>query len=185
MSLLSIAPAVLAHAELATITPADKSTVPAPTTIVATFTQNLDPTKSSLTVVDAAGNVVAQGGTVGADKRTLTLPLTAALAPGEYTIRWASWSAEDNEGDRNTTTFTVSSGAPSPSAAPSVAVSPSAEASASVAPSVETTASPSPTGGSGTPASSTSDAVIPIVVVLVVLALLGLWLLRGRSRRAG
>jgi methionine-rich copper-binding protein CopC len=187
VSLLSIAPAVLAHAELATITPADKSTVPAPTTIVATFTEDLDASGSKLVLVDAGGKVVAQGGAVDAtDKKKLRLDLSStALAPGAYTVRWTSKSADDGDLDRNMTTFTVVPASPSPSAAPSVAVSPSAEASASIAPSVETAASPSPTGESGTPASSTSDAVIPIVVVLVVLALLGLWLLRGRSRRAG
>src|SRR4051794_24252326 len=74
----------LGHAELATMSPADKSTGPAPTEIVATFTEALDPSGSSLTVVDANNSVVAQGGTVDAtDKKTMTLPLAgASLAPG-------------------------------------------------------------------------------------------------------
>jgi copper resistance protein C len=185
VSLVATAPAALAHAELATMTPADKSTVPAPTEIVATFTENLDPSGSNLVLVDAGGKVVAQGGTVDAtDKKKLTLDLSStSLVSGTYTIRWTSKSADDGDLDRNTTSFTVFAASPSPSVAASIAASLSAEPSASAAPSVE--ASPSPSGGSGAPASSTSDAVIPIVVVLVVLALLGLWLLRGRSGRPG
>src|SRR5512141_1814709 len=55
----------LGHAALATVTPADKTTVQgSPTEIAVTFTQNLDPAKSSIRVVDAAGTVVVQGGTV-------------------------------------------------------------------------------------------------------------------------
>lgn len=175
--------AALAHAELATVTPADKSTVQgSPDQIVMTFVQNLDPTKSSIRIVDTSGTVVAQGGTVPAGKpREMDLVLPAPLAIGTYTIRWTTISTEDGETARGTTTFTVadrlkSPGSPAPaSAAPSVAVP---SAAPSVAPTVVPSAAPT------TPATSTTDAVIPVVVVLVVLAGLGLWLLRGRRRAA-
>lgn len=180
LSLLSIAPVAFAHAELESITPADKSTVSPPTSIVAVFTENLDPSGSNLVLVDAAGKVVAQGGSVDpatTDQLVLDLSSTS-LAEGTYTVRWTSKSAEDGDVDRGTTTFIATAGPSLPSSTGPAAASRSGEVGASAP-----TASSS--GGTGTPASTATDALIPIVVVLVVLALLGLWLLRGRSRRIG
>jgi len=171
---------VLGHAELATVTPADKSTVQGPPEeIDMTFTQNLDSLKSSIVVVDAAGKLVVQGGIV-TNGREMYLPLPGPLPPGAYEIRWTSFSSEDQEQARGKTTFTVAAGS---SVAPSTTTaSPSAAASAasvapSVAPSVAVSAAP-PT----TPAASPNDAVIPIIVALIVLGGLGVWLLRGRAR---
>ncbi len=179
-----------AHAELDTMTPADKSSGPAPAAIVATFTETLTASKSSLTLVDAGGAVVADGGAVDSatqKQMTLTLP---ALAPGAYTIRWTSTSSADGDLARGVTTFTVVAASPSPatpSPAPSTA-STAPSVAASVAPSATVASSssapaPSPSDAPTTPATSTSDAVVPIVVALVVLAALGLWLVRGRARR--
>ncbi len=183
-----LAPGVAsAHAELATMTPKDKSSGPPPTEIVATFTETLSQSGTSLALVSGGGAVVAQGGTVdAADAKTLRLTVPV-LTAGAYTVRWTSKSADDGDIDRGTTTFTVTAASAAPSAAGSVAPSPAASASldASAVPSAVASeaASPAPSGGTGTAASS-SDAVIPIVVVLIALALLGLWLLRGRGRRA-
>ncbi len=179
-----LTPAVaLGHAELAAVDPADKSTVQgSPTEIVMTFVQNLDPARSSIVVLDSANKVVVQGGTLPAgQKREMDLAITTPLAPGTYTIRWTTFSTEDQETARGTTTFTVT--APPPSASTSVAPSASAAAPsalASAVPSVAVSAASSspPT----TPATSTSDAVIPVVVALIVLAGFGTWLLRSRAR---
>jgi copper resistance protein C len=181
--LVVVATPVFAHAELDTISPADKSSGPAPTEIVATFTEELDPSASNLKVVDSAGKVLVEGGTVDpTNKKLMRLSLSSTvLAPGAYTIRWQSKSADDGDLDRNTTSFTVTAAA-SPSVAPSVLASASAPPSASVEPSVAAP-SPSPSGGTSTSTTST-DALIPIVAALVVIGLLGLWLLRGRGRRA-
>ena len=183
-----ILPAVaLGHAELATMTPADKASVPPPTEIVGTFTENLDISASSFTVVNGGGSVLAKGGAVDAgDPKTMRLALTGApLAPGGYTIRWTSKSALDGDIARGTTSFTVVAASPSPSPAPSASVGgsgvPSASAEASLPASAA--ASPSPSGGSGASSSST-DAVIPVVIVLAVLAVVAYRLLRGRSRPA-
>ena len=174
---------VAAHAELDTISPADKSSGPSPTEIVGTFVQNLDPAKSSFTVVDSTNKVVAQGGELASDDvRKMTLTLTAPLDPGAYTIRWTTVSTEDGELARGTTTFTVVAATPPPSASPSPSSAPSASAAASVAPSPSPSPTPAPSA-TPAPATSTSDALIPIVAVLIVLAALGAWLLRSRSRR--
>jgi copper resistance protein C len=182
--LLVLVPAtVFGHAELATMSPADKSTVAAPREIVATFTEPLDPAGSSLKLVDSSGKVLVQGGAIDpTDKKTMRLDVSATpIAPGSYEVRWTSKSAADGDLDRGTTTFSVpppSVTAPGPqsSASPSDASSPSPSALASAE------ASLAPSDGTGTPTSST-DALIPIIVVLVVIAALGLWLLRGRGRR--
>jgi copper resistance protein C len=175
--------AALGHAELATATPADKSTVNgSPTEIVMTFTEPVKPANSSIKLVDAGGTLVAQGSTVDpADAKTMHLALPAPLTPATYTVRWTTASALDGDVARGTTTFTV---AAATSIAPTIAPSQPAP-SASAAPSqtsVSTAPSASPPAPPSTTATSTSDAVIPVVVVLVALAALGLWFMRGRSR---
>ena len=176
-ALLTVATVALGHAELATVSPADKSTIQGPPEEISmTFTQNLDPKKSSIVVVDSAKKVVVQGGIVSGNPREMYLPLPGPLPVGTYEIRWTTFSTEDQEQDRGTTTFTV---AAAPSVAPSAsAVAPSTSPSA--APSVAVSAAPSSPLTS--PATSTNDAVIPIVVALIVLAALGTWLLRSRAR---
>ena len=67
---------VVAHAELDTVTPADKSTVQSPAEIVMTFTEPLKPANSSIKLVDPSGVVVVQGSTVDAsDAKTMRLEL--------------------------------------------------------------------------------------------------------------
>ena len=113
---------------------------------------------------------------------TMRLALTEGLAPGTYTIRWTSFSTEDNEQARGTTTFTVAAAStPSPSPTPSVATA-APSVAPSVAPSIPPAGSASPSAPPTAPAASTGDAVIPIVAALLVLAGLGVWLLRGRTR---
>jgi copper resistance protein C len=183
LAALVVPSVVLAHAELDTMTPANGSTVDvAPTEIVATFTEELDPGKSSIVVLNVGGAQIATGGTVAADdkkKMTLALP---ALEPGAYQVRWTSTSAEDGDIARGTTGFTYA-----PAATPSP--TPSAAATRSVAPSAVVTASPSiapsPSGDTTPTSTSTTDLIIPIVVAVILIAGLGYWLLRGRSRTSG
>ncbi|MBA2720204.1 MAG: copper resistance protein CopC [Chloroflexi bacterium] len=175
--------AVLGHAELETVFPADRSTiVESPAEIVMTFTQDLDPGKSSIRVADAGGTVVAEGGAVNAREslRTMRLELATPLSAGTYTVRWTSFSTEDNEQARGTTTFTLTAASPPPTVAPIAPPSVAQPARPTPAPSVLPSIAPSPT----TPAASTTDALISIVVVILAVLGLGLWLLRGRSRRA-
>jgi hypothetical protein len=178
--------AALGHAELDTASPADKGTVEgSPTEIVMTFTEPVVPSKSSIKLVDAGGTVIDQGSTVDAgDAKRMRLPISTELAPAMYTVRWTTASAVDGDLDHGTTTFTVAAAAPSaspvPSASPSTSAAPS---TASVAPSVAPTGvAPSPSAPASSPSSSASDAIIPIIVALIVLAALGLWLMRGRAR---
>jgi methionine-rich copper-binding protein CopC len=183
-----LVPAIaLAHAELDKATPADKSTVQgSPTEILMTFTEAVDPAKSSIKLVDASGAVIADGSTVSSgNPKLMRLAISTVLVPATYTVRWTTASAVDGDLDHGTTTFTVAapaSVAPSASTAPSAPTA-SASAAASVAPpSVTPSVAPSPSAPPTTPATSTNDAVIPIIVALIVLVGLGAWLLRSRGR---
>jgi methionine-rich copper-binding protein CopC len=190
---LLIAPiAVLAHAELDTATPADKSSVAvSPTRIVFTFTEPVDPAKSSLKLVDAGGAVIAQGSTVDpANPKAIDLVISIYLQPGTYTIRWITASALDGDLDHGTTTFTATTptctdgcGPGGTSGAAPSSATPSSSDSGSVG-AVPSSLVPSPSSPPTVPAASSSDAVVPLVVALVILAGLGLWLMRVRSRGA-
>jgi methionine-rich copper-binding protein CopC len=186
--LIALAPAVvLGHAELATAVPADKASVAPPIEIVMTFTEPVDPAKSSLKLVDAAGTIVAEGSAVDAsDAHTMRLPLSPQL-PGLYTVRWTTASALDGDLDHGTTTFTITAAPPSPGAAASPSENPTAEPATASPSSVGPSAAvPSPTGtGSGSSSGSAGDAVIPVIAAVIILGVFGLWLLRSRSRRAG
>jgi copper resistance protein C len=186
--LIALTPSVvLGHAELDTANPADKSTVTgSPPELVFTFTEPVVPAKSSLKLVNSAGSIVAQGSTVDpADAKKMHL-VVPPQPPGQYTVRWTTASALDGDIAHGTTTFTIEAATPSPSVAPSATPIPSASTapSPSAAPSASAAPSPSPSGGTGTTTSS-GDVVIPIIGALIILAALGLWLLRSRSRRLG
>lgn len=179
--LASGATGALAHAEPVAVIPADGAKVASPPTeIVITFTESLDPGRSSIRLVDAGGTIVAEGGRVdpGDDVNTMRLPLATSLGPGGYTVHWTSFSTEDNEQARGTTTFTVASASAPPSTGPGTsAADPSAGGAASEA------ASPSaPPAASG---ASSADVLVPIIAVLILMAVLGTRLLRGRSRGPG
>ena len=187
---LFAAPAVLAHAALVSATPGPGDTVEgSPERIVARFSQDLNPSRTQLDVRAASGERVARGGEPGATKRQFVLALPD-LAPGDYEVRWTSFSSEDGELARGSYTFTVTA-PPTPSPTPQA--SQAAQPSQSVVPTASPAATPTPTTSSpatspaASPVPETPDAssdtasvVIPIVAGLIVVALLAGWLLRGR-----
>jgi methionine-rich copper-binding protein CopC len=179
---LTLAAPVLAHAELVSSDPADKAVLAAsPTTITLTFSEDLDPTKSSFKLVGPAGTV-GTGKVGGVTTQMLLAGLS--LAPGNYEIQWTSMST-DQHLLRGTLTFTVSAPTPAPatdSPVPSAAgATPSAAATPASSPAVS--AAPSPAASSATVAAASGDVVLPIVAALVLVVVAGLWLFR-RSRRA-
>jgi methionine-rich copper-binding protein CopC len=183
---LAIPAAVLAHAELDTMTPANGSTVTtAPTQIVATFTETLDPSKSSIVVL-FNGAQIASGGQVDAtDAKKMTLALPATLQAGHYEVRWTSASAQDGDLDRGTTGFDYAPAAtPAPTASSAASATPAASAAPTPSPSIASVA-PSPSGDPTSTSASTTDLLLPIIVAVIVVAGLGYWLLRGRSRSGG
>jgi methionine-rich copper-binding protein CopC len=180
---LALPAGVAAHAELETVFPADGTTVTeAPTEIVMTFTEALDPAKSSIVLAEVGNPPQLSGGKVSAnDPKRMTLAIPE-LAAGVYEIRWTSTSAEDGDIARGTTHFTYAPTPPSPTDEASPSPSSSASPSASIAsPSASTSPAPSPSG-STTPTASGTDVLLPIIAALVVIALFAAWLMRNRSR---
>jgi methionine-rich copper-binding protein CopC len=184
--LLLLPAAVLAHAELDVPTPADGTTVEgSPPVIEATFTEPLDPDGSSLQLLDAAGDVIAEGGTVDDDELLMVIEPVPDLAPGAYEVRWTSLSAVDPHVERGTWAFTVTA-APTPE--PTATPAPSTEPSATVEPTPQPTVTPTPSPsdeGEGDPAASEGDVLLPILAALAIVAVAGVLLMRRRGQATG
>jgi methionine-rich copper-binding protein CopC len=185
----------LAHAELVDSDPADGATVTTPvTTIILSFSQDLDPQKSSFRLIGPDGANIGTGAATSARDMTLG---GLALADGDYRIKWVSASADDGDIERDQLTFTVQVADGSPSdaspsdASPSVAPSaspiesnvPSAEPESASPPTSAAAPTPAPSAAPTSPASSTSDVLLPIIIGLLLVAGVGAFVLR-RSRSA-
>ena len=183
--LLILPSAVMAHAELDTPTPADGATVEGtPPAVEGTFTQDVDPDGSSLQLRDADGSILAEGGVIADERRRMAIDLVPPLAPGEYEVRWTTFSAEDGEGPiRGTWTFTVT--AP-PTLAPTPVVTDAPTTEPTTEPSLDPTTAPSPSpSGEGDPAASEGDVLLPIIAALAIVAIAGAVLLNRRGRASG
>jgi methionine-rich copper-binding protein CopC len=176
-----------AHSELKTASPADGSTATGtPDEIVLTFTEPLNPTKSSIILRDSGGTQVGRAGVDPADDNVMRLT-PPSLDPGAYEIDWTS-VALDGDVLRGKVAFSVVAPTPSPtieptattSSVPSIAATASPAASASP-PASATPASPAPSAGSPTTSGSTADVLLPVIVAIVLVVVLGGILLRGRS----
>ncbi len=83
--------AASAHPKLVRSTPAANVTVAsAPTSITATFNEQITLALSKLTLFDAAARAVPLDSLTAAigDSKTLVAKTTAKLAPGRYTVKW-------------------------------------------------------------------------------------------------
>ncbi len=185
LSQLLIAPAS-AHAALQSATPGPGDEVPgSPVELVLRFTQDLDPSRTSLDVRDAVGASVARGGELGEGPREFRLSVPALL-PGEYEVRWTTYSAEDGELARDVYTFTVVAVA-SPSPSPTARTTPAPSPSATPAPTLAATSSATPTPTADPKQRGASDsadlagAIVPIVVALLVVGAVAIWLTRRRT----
>lgn len=181
VTVLVLVPAgVLAHSELKIAVPADGSTVTGtPPEIVLTFTAALNPTKSSITLNGPDGTEIAKAGVDPVNNTVMRLT-PPPLAPGAFQVRWTSTST-DGDILRGVVHFTVIAATPSPTASPTAAASASPPPTPSPSRPPSSSPSASPTGP-GTTTSSSSDVLLPILAALVVLAVLGGWLVRARSR---
>jgi methionine-rich copper-binding protein CopC len=91
-----------AHAFLENADPLVGSTVSAaPREVSLTFTQNLEPAFSSVTVTDANGAQVSQGkAQIGGNTMRVRLK---ALAPGSYKVHWHALSVDTHTTEGNFT----------------------------------------------------------------------------------
>lgn len=100
--------AALAHTALESATPAKDATVTAPEALTLTFSEAVTLAFTGITLTAADGTAVTTGeATLNADTGSvLTVPLTAPLLPGSYTVEWHALS-EDGHKVKGTYGFTV------------------------------------------------------------------------------
>jgi copper resistance protein C len=183
MAVLLVPGLVLAHAELETPTPADKSTVTEPVAEVAgIYSEAMTPDGSSLVVKDASGATVAEGTVDPEDDTRMVATPSAPLTNGTYTVE-STAIATDGHAERATWTFTVAVAA-TPAPTPTASAAPSAAPSltpvpATPVPSIAPTPVPSADGSS---TGSGSDALLPIIVALIILGAGAAYLLSRRNR---
>jgi copper resistance protein C len=183
MAILLVPGLVLAHAELETPTPADKSTVTEPVAEVSgIYSEAMTPDGSSLIVKDASGATVAEGTVDPEDDTRMVATPSTPLDSGTYTVESTAHSSDDHT-ERTTWTFTVAV-APTPSPTPVVTAAPSAAPTPTPVPatpfsSLAPTALPSDEGSS---TGSGSDALLPIIVALLILGAGAAYLLSRRTR---
>jgi methionine-rich copper-binding protein CopC len=170
---------VSAHADFVSGSPANGATLgTGPIDVVATFSEELA-AKSHMELLDASGTVVARAAIDGTQMR---IGLDG-LPPATYEIKWTS-VADDGDILRNTDQpwkFTVAAGSSSQASAQASAAPSSAEASA--VPTQALSPAPAPSSAPSHPATTSStDVLFPILAAVILIALLGAWLLRRRSR---
>ncbi len=108
-----LVPVAHAHAEIESCTPAIDGTVEtAPEKLVCKTTQAMDPKQSKLEVLDASGAQVDKGDSAvdlnDPDRKTISVSLdTAKMKDGVYTVKWETFSVDDNEEASGEFKFTV------------------------------------------------------------------------------
>jgi methionine-rich copper-binding protein CopC len=176
--LLLLAPAsAAAHAELAGSAPTEGQVV-APgdlPEITLKFSEDLA-AGSKVQLVGPGIDTTAAW--AAGDGPVLSITPPDPLPAGAYELRWTS-VAGDGDIQRGIIHFTVSAA----TAPPSAAASPGASSAAPTtdAPTLAP-ASPVPSGAGGGSATSTSDVLIPVAALALLVLLGGTWLLRGRGR---
>ena len=99
-----------------------------------------------------------------------------ALEPGEYEVRWTTFSTEDGELARGTYAFTVVAGSPatvSPSSSPRP--TPSEVAPRSDAPTMTPAPGHEPENG---PETGGDEVIWPLLVLAIMVAGVGVWIYR-------
>jgi copper resistance protein C len=183
----------MAHAELEAARPRGGATVEGtPAEIAGRYSEDLDPDGSSLTLVRADGAEIAKGIIDPENDSRMVIADVPDLAPGDYTVKSTTKSAEDGDIDREEWTFTVvaaPTSSPSPTPTPAPTASATAAASATPAPSSPPAASPSPVAtasptpsADGGPAGSGGDVLLPIIAAVVIVGAAAGYLVSRRDR---
>lgn len=115
----------LAHASLVSSTPEDGATLDAvPETITLVFDEELSE-QSGFTVVDTGGANLGEGklDLNDLDRKTLSGTMAADAPSGTYTVNWVAVSADDDNREEGSISFTLNIQAPTaePTAEPTVA----------------------------------------------------------------
>jgi hypothetical protein len=88
-----------AHPALQASNPGQGATVPAPKEIRLTFSENVIPKFSGLTIKDNGGALIetAVPSTDPKDKRQLVVPIVKPLPPGAYDVEWHAVSVDTHK----------------------------------------------------------------------------------------
>ncbi len=178
-------PVALAHAEPKECTPPIDGTVAtAPGKVVCTTTQALDAKQSKLEVFDSAGVQVDKGDSAvdlnNPDRNVISVSLDVTkMKDGVYTVKWESFSTDDNEEANGEFKFTVRSGsAGQPTAAATSTAEPTTAPTTAAEPTVAPTTAPTPEPTPSTPATTLPATGAEVSNSgFVLLALLGLLLI--------
>lgn len=163
----SAAPAANAHDFVLSTVPADTEHVDlAPSTVSMRFTDDIMQLGAIVLVVDSAGTDWAEGEPV-LDGPTATLAVDPALPDGAYQVRWRVVSA-DGHPISGTFDFTVGD-----------VGTPPASPAATAAPIVATPTTPATVGSAETDSAIPSGGALPIGVIALIGALVGLGLFLG------
>lgn len=135
--------------------PANGTVQNAPTQVAITFSEETDPLKSGGSVTDASGTTVSTGFKVDLNQRTnMTIALKPNLPNGVYTVKWNTFTDDDNGTANGTFTFTIQAAA----AGTGTATTGTAPASGSI---VAATTTPAATSAStATISTATSGATV-------------------------
>ncbi len=102
---------VFAHAEPANIKPGDGAVLTSPPAeIVILMSQDMFSREGAndIDLLDAAGNEVTtvSGAVDRSNRKRMTVSVPSNLAPGEYTVKWKTLSADDGDSAEGTLSFT-------------------------------------------------------------------------------
>lgn len=155
---------VSAHARLKSSVPAADTTVnTAPAQVVIIFTEETSPTKSGGSVAGPDGTTASTGFKVDLNDRTkMTIDLKPNLPNGKYTVKWNSFTEDDNGMADGTFAFTIQAAQQAATAAPAgttpaATITTGSPASGITAPTA-TTASTATTAPTATRAATTPAA---------------------------
>ena len=108
-SAMAAAPRGAMHTHLKKSLPAANDTVPSPASLELWFSEKIELPFSRVTIKNLAG-VAQPVGTLkfsdASDTAAVLVPVTASLAPGEYTVGWSA-AAQDGHPAKGTFKFTV------------------------------------------------------------------------------
>jgi copper resistance protein C len=94
----ALAGPAFAHAHLESATPADKSTVAAPSELDLNFSEDLNLKFTGIKVTGPAKTVVKTGdGMLMNANKTLMVPVSGKLAAGAYKVEWHALSADGHK----------------------------------------------------------------------------------------
>ena len=108
-SAMAAAPRGAMHTHLKKSLPSANDTVPSPPNLALWFSEKIELPFSRVTIKNLAG-VAQPVGTLkfsdASDTAAVLVPVTASLAPGEYTVGWSA-AAQDGHPAKGTFKFTV------------------------------------------------------------------------------